>query len=87
MFTVWQWARLAPSGGPLVTTHPDETVSAGTWAAVGAATLHAATGDDSDTTYAESSTGTASDTMKLGIPSLGTISSGDFKFRVRARKV
>ncbi len=87
MLTVWQWARWAAgAGAALVTTRPSGTVSAGTWTPVGAATLHAAVNDQSDTTYAQSSTGAASDTAELSWPAESEPGSGAVTFYITHRK-
>jgi hypothetical protein len=48
-------------------SRPSATISAGTWTAVGAASLHAATADESATTYAESVDNPAGAAMMLDL--------------------
>lgn len=81
------YGRTAPAtAGAVVTTRPSGTVSAGTWTPVGAATLHAAVNDESDTTYAQSSTGAADDTAELSWPAEGAPGAGPVTFYIRHRK-
>jgi len=70
----------------LVTARPSGTASAGTWTPVGAASLHAAVNDQSDTTLARSSTGAGSDTMDLTFPAMGTPGAGTVTFYIRHRR-
>lgn len=67
------------------TARPSGTVTAGTWTAVGAASLHAATNDAGDSTYIQSSAGAASDLTELSFPAMGTPGAGTVTFYVRHR--
>lgn len=84
MLTVWQWSRWRaglPSEGQQA--FPESTVSAGGWTAVGGATLHAVTADASDSSYAESSTGIASDPATVALEDLQTPVAGTVTLHVR----
>lgn len=67
------------------TLRPDSTVAAGSFSAVGAASLNAATSDNSDASYAQSST-TLNSYMSLGLGTYALLSDQRVKlFRVRQR--
>jgi hypothetical protein len=69
----------------LKVARPSSTSVAGSWTAVGAATLHAATNDSSDTTYIQSSAGATTDTCLLGFPAMGTPEAGPITVSLRYR--
>ncbi len=69
----------------LKVARPSSTSVAGSWTAVGAATLHAATNDSSDTTYIQSSAGATTDTCLLGFPAMGTPEAGPITVFLRYR--
>lgn len=67
-----------------VVKRPTSTVSAGTWTAVGAATLHGALADQSDATYIESYS--ATDSVRLAFDAMSAPPAGTITFRVRYRR-
>lgn len=69
---------------PIVTARPNGTVAAGSWAAVGAATLHAATSDDADGSYGRDF-GPGFNPMTLDYGTPRTLLSNERVLRARIR--
>lgn len=75
-----------PLAATAVTSRPNATVAAGSWTPSGAASLHAAVNDVSNTTFIRSSSGEASDACDLGFPTMtGPPEPGAVSFSITYR--